>query len=433
MNLSHYKRNLLQHASRRGVSLLEVLFSLGVISVGLLGVATLIPLAATQVRRGADMEQAAKIGMNALNRIELGGWTYVEDRNNDNNLTFMPAAGPVQVDGSQAAGFETIWTHPDFSNYCPAAAIGALDSVCIDPRYVADNASVFVDPVIANNRFPHHLPPAPLPAVIPRMWRVTLLDGVPRDSTGTPTLRAPAWPSGVPMSEATAERLFVDHDRVHFNRPTDDTLPSQLIYEPNNGVAKQQDGRGLSWFATVVPKIDGAGLLGSVATLSVVVVQGRPSYLAINDASGNPEPLSREQERMALVTNFYSGGVGGGDVQLTAPVEETLKQVKVGNWIMLAANAVLTNVTSGAGGVAGANEVPQFAWYRVGSKTEIINTTGTPAGPFVMDLTLVGPDWSRPEWVVTGHATPRATDAVIVEGAIGVFQRTIRRDANVWN
>lgn len=64
MNLSYQAMN-----HRRGVSLLEVLVSIGVTSVGLLGVLALIPLGGAQTRQGQVAERAPTIGNSAFAEI----------------------------------------------------------------------------------------------------------------------------------------------------------------------------------------------------------------------------------------------------------------------------------------------------------------------------------------------------------------------------
>ncbi|MCA9174742.1 MAG: hypothetical protein KDB14_09690 [Planctomycetales bacterium] len=394
---------------RRGVSLLEVLFSIGVLSIGLLGVIVLLPLAANQVRKGVNVEQSAIVGMNALRELEMRGLIYGVDADpigasagvllgpNETNWTHPDASHPLRraVPGGGGSSDIAIPLDPTFDSAVPASYVPSC--LCIDPRFVADNTVVAAS-------FPN---PGVFPALgasfanPPRMLRVTVRNGV----------------NGGPMTEFAAERMLVDHDTLDFRRPADDTLPGEVIYEldtsGNVTVPKLTDGQHhLSWFATIVPRIEPQVAqtgTGNLDTLSVVVVKGRPSFLTITD------PVALNLERMAVVTAFFSGGIGGGDVELTAASEDILNQVKVGEWIMLASRAQLN----------GTRQQDQFGWYRIGHRSEIQG-----AGPFTREVTLVGADWNRPEW--TSLSIP--TEAVIIEGAIGVYQRTIRREvSNMWN
>src|SRR5688572_8307810 len=56
---------MLTSNNRRGISLMEVLFSIGVISVGLLGVVAVMPVALDQVGRGHASDRVARLGQNA--------------------------------------------------------------------------------------------------------------------------------------------------------------------------------------------------------------------------------------------------------------------------------------------------------------------------------------------------------------------------------
>ncbi|MBW3598289.1 MAG: hypothetical protein KY475_13580, partial [Planctomycetes bacterium] len=57
----------------RGVSVLEVLISIGVASIGLLGVILLVPLADHQMNRGFMLERASQTGVNAVRDFEARG------------------------------------------------------------------------------------------------------------------------------------------------------------------------------------------------------------------------------------------------------------------------------------------------------------------------------------------------------------------------
>ncbi len=47
---------------RTGISLMEVLISIGVVSIGLLGVVSLIPVASQQAEKGARNDRRANVG-----------------------------------------------------------------------------------------------------------------------------------------------------------------------------------------------------------------------------------------------------------------------------------------------------------------------------------------------------------------------------------
>ena len=57
----------------RGITLMEVLISMGVLAVGLLGVAALIPAGRYQVAQGSRLEYASMVGRSALREIEVRG------------------------------------------------------------------------------------------------------------------------------------------------------------------------------------------------------------------------------------------------------------------------------------------------------------------------------------------------------------------------
>ena len=61
-------------ARRRGVSLMEVMFAIGVVTVGLLGVIALLPLAAQQVRKTVITDRAAVIGLSAVDEMDMRGF-----------------------------------------------------------------------------------------------------------------------------------------------------------------------------------------------------------------------------------------------------------------------------------------------------------------------------------------------------------------------
>ncbi|MCH2123221.1 MAG: hypothetical protein MK165_00400, partial [Pirellulaceae bacterium] len=68
------KRSHLQPC-RAGISIIEVMFAIGIAIIGLLGVVALLPLAASNVSRGVTMDRMARLGENALNTIQVRGYT----------------------------------------------------------------------------------------------------------------------------------------------------------------------------------------------------------------------------------------------------------------------------------------------------------------------------------------------------------------------
>jgi hypothetical protein len=60
---------------RRGVSIIEVLFAIGVVAVGLLGVIAVVPVGMNQAGKANTTDRATCVGLNAAQEFELRGYT----------------------------------------------------------------------------------------------------------------------------------------------------------------------------------------------------------------------------------------------------------------------------------------------------------------------------------------------------------------------
>jgi hypothetical protein len=326
---------------RRGVSLLEVLFAIGVVTIGLLGALALLPAAASQARKGRINDDVAVLAPRAVHEFDARGY-----RNVVNWMSWNTVAN-------------------DWRQHTP----GFGESICIDPRFIAANASTPIPAKI----FPY-VPPIGSQV---RMQRITLSRG-----------------DGVEMSKILADSIFSLDDDIASIRPDDASLAAQqrfdmLPSQPNVRARRLSEGH-YSWMATLTPKVNRyTGSYDNDYVLTVVVFRDRPADLSINDA---------KHERVVDVT-FPGGGYQGGEVLLSSATVDL--SVKSGDWIMLMARTRTGNF-------------PVFRWYRV-SDTEAEPDAGQ------RYVTLIGQDWDADP--VTGNLD---NQALLMDGVVGVYEKTVR-------
>jgi len=439
---------------RRGVSLIEVMFAIGVIAVGLLGVLAVIPFGLYQVGRGNVADRSSRAALNAVEEFEIQGmrrpdnWIYADGT-------------PVQ----SATRFAT----------SPHVPIGF--SFCIDPRFVAapQNRSGGAPMVPSSplpppypsppyprlyldaRLFPYYSwepnPPAPEPAPPaappywfnnlynttqvapftqnprqPRMLRITL-----KQAAGVPLNIGPAAPfdTSAGMGALQADRLFTADDDLVFEVPEDKAL--NPLQDSAGGIRRQSEG-AISWMATLVPRADAGGFASGEYTLSIVMFNRRTRPYMFQDDNGNNmydsgEDIT-ENERVVDVATFEGAGFAGGDVLLRAATAEQLELAE-GEWIML----------GGSVGVTGF-EAPEFRWYRVVATENAPEYDATLTPPqYERVATLQGSDWQRTEWHLpaTNPLVPsptnvpvfRPTQATLVKGVVAVYEKCVQLETTV--
>jgi len=315
--------------------MIEVMLAIFVVVVGVLGVAPLLTAGGFQARQATIADRKSRVARAAVADFRVRGMA---------NPRSWSAIG------------DAIRTAPQ--------------AVCIDPRGVTRGMA---------NTFPGGSFAAPVPRI---------------------NLRAdPTGANATVMNQAMADEVFTSHDDLSIEFPADDLVPSQQIYATNGGApVRRMAERRFSWMATLSP-VYGAPhgtnpsssnptFFGDLNTdlyrLSVVVFHNRT--------------FDAQSEQVTTVT-FRGGGLGGGDVRISPPLNDPDNETSEGNWLFLGRN-------TGYGG-----QRQMHGWYKIIAVSNDIQNNSR-------ELTLEGRDWTPDPNL--------PTQAVWVKGVVGVYERTMR-------
>ncbi len=364
----------MQQRIRRAVTLVEVIFAIGVILIGLLGLLSILPLAGKRSQDSVSLSTGPQIANRVLAELKSN--------------KFLSTNSLVALDLTQAQVIGLDYSSKPF---------------CIDPIFVSSPLVSRTDDTATDGYFAGNFPffdakhnPAVDPLTVqptttapaqPRMYRVGL-----KDALGV-----------VP---GTVARVFSENrDDLINTRPDDRSLPVRLtdgeIQPITDGLeyGKRIPSGEFSWLVTVNP------LPGGVyASVAVVVMRNRTLEVEFPPAKNNVG------ERLAGVTyaQGFRGGAGG-IVHLEANTAVESKLVP-GDWLMLSRNT-LTG--------------PVHHWYRVVGLDGDPEVTGTLWKHRVL---LDGPDWSF-GYNADGTADSTLVDntyATLVSGVVCVTETVLK-------
>jgi hypothetical protein len=366
---------------RAGLSLVEVLISMFVLLVGLMGVAAMIPAGRHEILEGAKVDHATAVGRAAYRDLKIRGYL------NPRGWSYPFGAGTRAM--FDAANPAMPFRLPDAPPWSDART--PTPAVCIDPLGL-DNCTL----------------PArsfgvafPFGATAPSMVRI-----YPDAQMISPPTNAPAL----------ADLVFRNGDDLIFNpNPTANLPPVQQMF---GGGAKRGSEGNYSWMATLASEYcatdtngdkfaddpwndtDGDGISDrpfpsdSTVTVSVAVFYKRN---LVEPGAG---------EAVVPVTAMPGLGIGGGEATLNvgSAAPKFPKGVRPGQWLML----------------AGIRTIPlppprtearlwQFRWYRVVAADTAIGGS--------QNVSLQGADWTVPA---------ANTQAFLFEGIVAVYEKSMR-------
>lgn len=374
---------------RGAISLLEVLISIGIVAVGLLSIASLLPVGGIQAQK-ADVEmRKTALGMNLLREFTARG------------IGRMPPLGGNANDCNWL-----LYNGADY--YSAVIAVGGASlrpPVAIDPEMIAATTGAS-----AIQTFPANIPTG-VPTTLP-MRRLTIKQAC--TGTGPYTLSRP-------LSDA----VCVPRDDVVIDQPSDATLPATNYppdrYTPiapaNPPIARDYAG-DYSWLTTITPNDSGTATstpaAGQTYTLSIVIFYKR-AMTTPTVGSGQEEMV--EARDPSIIANPPPDLHGGGEIALVDPSTAKLEAARPGQWMMLCRD----ETTSGAG-------YRVFKWYRIVSATAVEPAT---SGGFQRYLTIAGPDWKG---LSPAPPAPK-TYACLFSDAVAVYERTIRLEepGSTWS
>lgn len=382
---------------RRAISLLEILVSLGILSVGLVGVAVLIPVGKLAMSDVNKSDRTGACGRAAIHEIKIRRMLDTTI-----NTTAPPSTNLVDplLSGQNPP------TVPANNPAWPGARLNWGGPFAIDPVGVLNGLSYPNGGLGMNLGGTRALPQNP-----------------PTFSDYFPLPRfALNWAWATP---ALGDRIFRWSDELKFNVPQGATkrpraemtkdssgnsapyppLPSETAFTP---VTLANDGQ-FSWFATVNP------LGNNNYSVSVVVCHSREFSTTTPGMTLTNLPTA---ERTVDIVNMF-----GGTVQLPTTTSDvtgtnnslvlnsTTFPLKKDQWVMLLGWETATG-----------QRIPrECKWYRVvGIGTDVTTT------PYV---SLDGPTWDWPRFSnQTMAPNYSGTTMVVVDGATGVYTTTVQLD-----
>lgn len=336
---------------RRGISLLEVLVSIGVLLVGFTGVATLLPIAKFYATDANKYTRASTLGQQALHDIQIRG--YLSPKK---------------------------WVDP-------AGSFGFVNSsfLVVDPLAMSYAAANYQQQPVFFPAFPY-TQSSPPPAGVPQMFRsnVDIANSWPDDSD------TPVKPNPLAMPFAQADRIFRLNDDLIFDLPANgDDRP-----KATSGTLSPDFAGDYSYFVTLShtpADINNAKNMQRFL-VSIVVCYKRDLTLWAGGLSQGETP----PERLVLAdfmqpaspnTPFYDGGA----LYLrTNQGKDWLLNIKPNTYIMLVSNFVDSSVAGGH---------PSLTWYRIVSVDDGAKPVQGQNGFFGRVITVAGADWAPMQYI----------------------------------
>ena len=373
----------------RGVSLIEVLISVFVLSVGMLGLAALLPvgrmtiLETTKADRSGDCGRAALRDLKIRRMLDSEAWAHG-----------FPDTVTEVVD--QTNIWTAIWDETRAQGSPPSRGARSL---VIDPLARSKSLLTATDTTrIFGKTFAASDVPIPRVMLKPLVW----------DRVASQTiLLAPR--------RTLAERIFVWPDDLVLSMPEEMSPPQpmgrpRLLQDVNGSNVMSGD---YSWFATVTPAVRPTPVLNAGAwqpiwppderlrfTVSIVVCYRR-------DFSERSVQLIDPN----VATPFPDNGLGGGSVVLDDLISNDAISVRENQWVALCSR--LTGLCK---------------WYRVVGISDDAHPTKTNR---INRLTLSGPDWQPSVDSSSSYRDSNGSyDYMVALGAsvIGVYTTTVELD-----
>jgi prepilin-type N-terminal cleavage/methylation domain-containing protein len=274
---------------RHGVTLMEVLISIAVVAIGLLGVVALIPVGGQQAQTGARNDRKANVGRRSFREFQVRGMDA--------------AVGNWVIYNTTNMGFEAAF--PTLANY---------------HAYLANPLAIWMDPMGYR--------------LAQRAGR-PLADAAFVGPSGAPLLNRAALATllvGPNDAGPACEEIFIAQDDLVFEEPEDNAaapLQTMLTTVDGNGNSvpgkRYAEGR-FSWLATLVPVDPIGNTNADLFRLSTVVISERIKFeqetvLPVNvlSTTENPEIVLstiNEQARVGrwiLLAEQYTATPGDGN------------------------------------------------------------------------------------------------------------------------
>lgn len=419
----HKSRQSMTHQhrtqQRRAVTLIEVLMSTMVISLGIMGLLALIPLGNHLANRGLEADRVSSLGQRiyreARTRGALNPDNWIDPYNNS------------PVIGNKKRG--TIRTPGEF--------LPARQAYLIDPTYFIPK-SVIDDVDNVRNEFPSQdlVTNAPAGISTNQMRRLSL-STLPKGNSY--------------MSLAQANLAFASSDQLAFERPksTDDPLtytPRQQFYKDDSGNnLKRQIQRPFSWMIMLSPApiFDlNANLPFNVTAvnnnvpastdqfnMSTIIMRNRNMIDGFTDI-GEYKNLDRGEHVFEVKPGSYSFGevtlrIPAAGLQLEendATDANDIMDLARGKWICLNRNFRRPNnnpVTIHS----------VYQWYRVQSVDEV--ALSDDGAYFEINVSIQGPDWGHYTVNNAGKEVLHPpTQAIYVRSVVGVYERKVRLESS---
>ncbi len=413
--------------ARTGISLLEVLVSIFVLSIGLLAVAAIIPVARFQMIEAAKADRSTACATAALNDLRVRGALNPDEWRN--------------VTGGSLGQTEPEWMGSG-GYMLSSGDRGYLfgESYALDPLYVAEAEYEKWSDRDALSDFPYN-PDSPGNRIL----------GGTGDATRWTRLQRMTW-TGVGGNILLASSMFQWDDDLLFPLPADDTQrPDQLSRAIDHASGYRQLLKGKSqgnymYLVTVVPSPDNVDFFHPLENTVYSFPENSPLYrvsVAVfykRDMSGPKEYLPADpadDDRTGLMEGetpgerqvrlqFLGSGLGGGDVQLSTFDGQGAEYlaVKQNEWILVSGFYMAQRTWTDRDGFLRTYTMPVgvHQWYRIVAAGDII--TGN---PHVRDVTLAGPDWNLLRWNndYGGGGVPPPYLATLLKGVVGVYSTTV--------